>query len=685
MKEMLKKAVKKFLPYKLKMYGKEYLLDCAKKTVKTSLTHKVIGLIRFIYHNKLIFIPKNHSQLVCEAYQLEQILRISKIAINGEYIYPFDPHIIRIKEVAEILSLTPDYGIILDSSLDEIAQNIKNLKKNTDFYTSLLLTINSISSFSTRISFCLREEYDKSRNQRYKLLSEYFKVLVNQKPRSFDEAIQKILFYNALFWQNRHYHNGLGRLDKILYPYYIKDIEAGILTEKDAKKKLIEFIQLLGRDTRYKSPQLIGDTGQVILLGGKSFNGKLIENELTEMFLEIIAKLSVPDPKLILRVNNQTSNKIWQLAINSIMTGCGSPLIINEERVIPLMQSFGYNKEDCYEFGTSACWEPLIIGKSFDQNNCVRNIIPLTPLQELIFDPSNAYINFESFLAVYKNRLAKSIEKRSESIDFDCSPLLSLFFSDCILKGKDISRGGAKYNYHGMLVVGLPNLINSLLNIQEYIYKKRLFTLADCKKAIEGNYIGMQDMHYLFLNNPNKFGKSTADIISLTNEIMQTISEAVSKVKINGCRVKVGFSSPQYISESNNFPASLDGRKLGEPFGVHISPVSGNIDIAEVLKFASKIDYSGNRINGNVVDFIIPSIYLKKSDRLISILKAACKNGVFELQLNVLDKKTLINAKLHPEQYPNLVVRVWGFSAYYNDLPEEYKNNLIHRAELYGC
>ena len=93
--------------------------------------------------------------------------------------------------------------------------------------------------------------------------------------------------------------------------------------------------------------------------------------------------------------------------------------------------------------------------------------------------------------------------------------------------------------------------------------------------------------------------------------------------------------------------------------------------------------YEGCRLNGNVVDFIIPVAYAKQKDKLTSIIKNACQKGLYEIQLNVLDKATLIDAKQHPEKYPNLIVRVWGFSAYFNDLPEEYKDNLIKRAELY--
>ena len=110
-----------------------------------------------------------------------------------------------------------------------------------------------------------------------------------------------------------------------------------------------------------------------------------------------------------------------------------------------------------------------------------------------------------------------------------------------------------------------------------------------------------------------------------------------------------------------------------------------NIDIVEVINFASLMNYEGCRINGNVVDFIIPAAFNRHVDKLSELLNDSVQRGLYELQLNVLDKNTLIDARNHPEKYPNLVVRVWGFSAYFNELPDEYKVNLINRAEAYEC
>jgi len=268
-------------------------------------------------------------------------------------------------------------------------------------------------------------------------------------------------------------------------------------------------------------------------------------------------------------------------------------------------------------------------------------------------------------------------------MDFDCSPLFSLFFDDCINKELDFTSGGSVYSYHGAQVVSFPNTINALLNIKRLVFDEKKYTLQDFKKAIEQNFDGMEDLRILLATTGEKFGSTNNEVISLTNDLIHFTSLTIRPLKSNGQSVKIGFSSPAYIDASKDVMATMDGRKAGDPFAVHISPISSNIDISEIIDFSTSLQYDENCINGNVVDFILPSSYLKQPEKLVDILKTACKKGLFELQLNVLDKRVLLDAKAHPEKYPNLVVRVWGFSAYFNDLPEEFKDNLIRRAEVY--
>lgn len=607
-----------------------------------------------------------------------QMIRQSDVLCIYEYIYTYDPLKIKIlpNGINFLASITPDYSVIIKSNIKKIMDSMDD-SKDSEFFNSQKVLIDAIVNKADQIK---RKKY---KTQRYKHMATILPDLLYRDCRSLDEAIQKLLFYNGLFWQAKHYHNGLGRLDMILYPYYKHDIEHGVIDRGKAKQMIINFCYVLGSQTYYKSPSLIGDTGQYILLGGIDEKGINVDNELTHLFLEVFTEIRVPDPKLIIRVNNKTLDSIWKEAIQCVMNGCGSPLFMNETLIMSNMVKFGYDKADVWNLGTSACWEPLIIGKSSDQNNPFSSIVACKPLNDVICS-AKEYSCFKELVEDVKQRLFEEAKNNIKDLDFDYSPLMSLFMPECQENGCDFSHKGSKYMYQGVQLVGFPNLINALLNIKEFVFEKQITTLSDCKDVIMRNYGGREDLKQLFTTHSTyKFGKADTDVLSLCEDIINTISESIKNLTSNDMPVKFGLSSPNYVSQAKAFPATLDGRKAGEPFAVHISPISSTIDLSEVLKFAGQINYPANCLNGNVVDFILPSVYQKQIDKFVNILKDAFANGVFQLQLNVLDKITLMDAKQYPEKYPNLVVRVWGFSAYFNDLPEEYKNNLIARAAIY--
>lgn len=672
MKKIIKKILKCLIPTKIRHYIQKikYLSNKYEK-----------GLLYTFYHTNILHTNDKYTPIKNMVNQ--NILAFKSLSFdhNMHYIYPFDPlTIITIpKECKMIASITVDYETVITSSLIDLEKQI-SLCNNIEFVNNEKAIIHAIKQLNNRIINRLSKRTDKRGEE----LLNYHQYFLDNKPKSFDEAIAKLLFYNALFWQTYHFHNGLGRLDLILYPYYIKDIESGKETRESIKNIILQFISILGKDLKAKSLGLSGDTGQYILLGGINQEGNTIQNELTEIFLEIFTEINIPDPKLILRINENTNDIIWKKAVECITSGCGSPLLMNEKLIIDGMLNFGYHKEDVWNVGTSACWEPLIIGKSFDQNNPFNNIPVLEAVNNIVINNSSCH-SFNAFISNVQQVIATQIKNTIHDLNFCPSPLYTLFFKDCISKEIDFSLGGAKYNYHGVQICSFPNLINALLNVKYYVFEHKILTLEQCKNAILSNYKGYEDIRKLLLANPYKFGSSNSLVIDLTNLMMQFISKEIEKYTINGEKVKVGFSSSQYISLSKTVKASLDGRYNSEPFAVHISPLSNKIDIQEVINFASSLDYSDNRLNGNVVDFILPTSFIKEQDKLITILRTAMTNGVYELQLNVLDAQTLKDAKAHPEKYPNLVVRVWGFSAYYNDLPEEYKDNLIKRAEEYAA
>jgi len=670
-KKLIKLGVKSILP----SAGVDYFrrIRSLKRRFPSECYYSLLTKFKFVHPNQKLSLVDGYLE------QAEKMFPRLQLDSSSFYVYPYDKMLIRQlpKGIINLASITPDYGMILDSNLHTISEILS--KDNSIFSKRELKLIVLLQELEKRIKTTL--EHQKS--ERSQILSSYFSGLLGQKPDSLDKAIQKLLFYNALLWQMWHWHNGLGRLDLILYEYYEKDIKNGKIDREQAKSLIKEMCITLGKDTNAKSMSLKGDTGQYILLGGIDSKDQTVQNELTEIFLEVFQEYQFPDPKLILRVNNNTSDTIWDKSIASILTGNGSPLLLNEDVVMKGMVDFGYKKEDVWNVGTSACWEPLIIGKSFDQNNSLENVPIIVSLNEFL-SSSPPELSFRDFLESYKPLLRRQILSHIHDIQFDCSPLFSLFFDDCIKRNTDFTQGGAVYAYHGVQVVSFPNFINALLNIRDFVFENKIYSLQECKQAIETDFEGKEDMRLVLLSNSHRFGSTEPDVLALTNEMMAYISGIVSEIRVNGEKVKIGFSSSTYIEHARNIEASLDGRKAGEPFAVHISPVSHKIDIQEVIDFAGALDYNGNRLNGNVVDFILPSVYKKVPGKLRTILKTAVQKGIFELQLNVLDAATLKDAKANPEKYPNLIVRVWGFSAYFNDLPEEYKDNLIKRAETYA-
>lgn len=669
---------------KLKKVAKGFLKLCLPSFVVCRLSNargKRGSLFKNLQRYKVVIPCNKVSREEDYVRQMDKVFSKVSVDFGSYFLYPFDPNVVRCipSGYSFISSITVDYGKVLKSSLVKLEEKLRDCA-DVNFRQTEMLAIAAIRKFNSRIL-----EKAKSCNANRKgFFLEYLPRMLDAEPQTFEEALQKLLFYDAIFWQANHWHIGLGRLDKILYPYYKEDVEAGRMTKEKAFDLLKSFCLLLHRNMQEKSLSLIGDTGQYILLSGIDEDGNTVSNELTVMFLKLFAQLNVPDPKLILRVNDQTDSEVWQAAIECIKSGCGSPLLMNENLIMRNMVKFGYDADDVFNVGTSACWEPLVIGKSFDQNNPLPSVVAVDVLNKLLFEKTK-YNNFAELLQEYKVKLSERIHQHAKDIAFDCSPFFTLFFDDCLQREKDFTEGGARYAYHGMQIVSFPNVINALLNIKKYVFDEKLFGIDDAIRAIQSNYQGYEDMQRIFRNNTCQFGSDEQDALSLTNELLAWVNSVMEKVRVNGEKVKIGISSPTYIGSSKNMCATLDGRNDGEPFAVHISPVSEQVGIKEVCDFAAQLNYSTYCLNGNVVDYILPSAFADAPDKLEIILRDSIKNGIFELQLNVLNVETLIDAKLHPEKHKDLIVRVWGFSAYFNDLPDEYKDYLIKRAKSYAA
>ena len=593
-------------------------------------------------------------------------------------------------------NISIDYSRVLKTSVYEYNELYFHPKSgrgfardlSSDFIKNQLDTLDGIELLIYRIIKKLR---NSNHNERAKF-ARYFENMIDKPAEHFEEALQRILFYNQLLWQTGHGLNGLGRLDKILEDYYFDDLNSGFITQEEIYELIKSFLKTLHTYYWYKSAALMGDTGQVIILGGKyddEYGEYYFYNDLTYMFIQAIKDLQLPDPKVLLRVSEETPRDLIELSLETINTGIGSPLFSNDEVVIDKMIEFGYDKEDANNYVVSACWEPSAVGKGFEQNN-INFISFLKPLNEFFDGETEQFLDnilsFDELFNSYKYYLKKDADELIaflDDIEWNNDPMLSLFIDDCNDRNMDISQGGAKYNHYGITTVGLANTVNSLYALKKLVFEERKYSLNELNKIRKNNF--KKDKHQSVLNDLKnvkpRFGMGDDEILDISQEIVQFLEDCFKDYTNKfGGKIKFGLSAPSYISAGEEISASFDGRKAGEPLSTHIS-LDTNKDFTEVLRFASKLDYGGAKFNGNVVDLMLSPNFIKNhSDKFTDFIYSSIKLGFFQMQMNVVDSKTLIEAKENPESHPNLIVRVWGFSAYFNDLPEEYQDLLISRA-----
>lgn len=567
-------------------------------------------------------------------------------------------------------NFTPDYSVILENGLESLKYKDKEL--DNTFCEDYNAVIDSMIRLINRI-------IEKQSDERIK---KYFSNMLKSSANSFEEALQRLLFANQLFWQMGHRLVGLGHLDLLLYPYYKKEMEAGKLNRHQATLMMKDFLSVLHQYYWLKSNVLMGDTGQIIILGGSDSEGNYVCNELTYLWIEALKELRLPDPKILLRVNQKMPRDFMELAVRCMETGIGSPILANDDVIIPSLLEYGIDGEDVYEYGTSACWEPLVPGKSISLNNISYLKYPqafVDMLEEISGDET-----YEDILNIYYEKLRLELEKIQKNISefrLQYNPLLSVFMKDCFDNKKDVSCGGAKYSNYGITTVGLANVVDSFLNIKKLVFEEKRISLKDVKDILASNYEGFEGLRLDLKDLENGYAYDDDYVIALSNSILKKTTEYTKDFRnYLGGSLKFGVSAPTYIDAAKDFPATFDGRKKGEAFAVHIS-TNRRYAYTAIINFASALDYKENRFNGNVVDLMITPQFIEKNfEKFVDLLMIAVEVGFFQLQMNVVGSEILIAAKKNPEKYPNLIVRVWGFSAYFNELPEEYQNVLIQRA-----
>ena len=344
---------------------------------------------------------------------------------NGRFFYCIDTdNVMDTTRGFRYENITPAYEFVLKHGISELKYPSEDLAFQKDY--------NSVCD--SMIALCERiAEFLRMRNPKDPRV-EFFLAMIGKPADHFEEAIQRILFVNQLFWQTDHRLVGLGAADTYLMPYYAGDIQEGLITRDEALRILEDLFIVLHENYEYKSNVLMGDTGQIFVLGRSNPKGDYLCNELTYLFIEAMKNVQQPDPKCLLRINKNTPDDLIRLALESISTGLGAPLLANDDIIIPCLVKFGIPAEDACEYTTSACWEPLIGGKSA----CNNNRTPLNYLRGLDNllkrDNLETIRSFEDLVDRYLVYLGKNINAVKRVLVnhvFQNDILLSVFTYGC--------------------------------------------------------------------------------------------------------------------------------------------------------------------------------------------------------------------------------------------------------------
>ena len=504
-----------------------------------------------------------------------------------------------------------------------------------------------------------------------------------------------------------------GRLDQHLDRVHQTEKEKGTITPE-------KLDDLLGcfwvKFNNHPSPPKIGVTANesntytdfcLINLGGVKPDGSDAVNEMTYILLDVIQEMRLVQPSSMVQISRKNPDRFIHKALDIIKTGFGQPSCFNTEAIVEELVRQGKELVDarnggasgCVEtgaFGTEAYWLTgyfnlpkileITLSNGFDKRTG-KQIGPATGFCSdfKTFDGLvNAFRKQVNYFADIKIK-GNNIIERLFAEDLP-APFLSLLVQDCIAKGKDYNDGGAKYNTSYIQGVGLGSITDILTSIRYNIYDKKTYTWDEFIKAIESDFKGFEEMQYRLLYHTPKYGNDDdyADEQAVT--VFEIYYDAVTgRPNTRGGVHRINMlPTTSHVYFGSVTGATPDGRNAKLPLSEGISPFQGadHNGPTSVIKSASKINHlvtGGTLLNQK----FSPSFFEDEAsyDNITALIRSYFSLNGHHIQFNVVNAETLRDAQKHPERYRDLIVRVAGYSDYFNDLGEDLQNEIIRRTE----
>ncbi len=561
------------------------------------------------------------------------------------------------------------------------------------------------------------QEQDPERRAELTEIARICRKVPWQPAETFTEALQSYWFTHMLVLVAESYPGpgvSPGRIDQYLYPYYQADIEAGRLTPRQAK----EWLQCLWIKHNYAydyqgwvgtNQGINSSFGQLIPIGGMKENGEDASNELTYLILDVIEEMNLLEPKPNIRLHSRTPDQLLDRVVGMIANAQGSPFLLNfDENSIEGLRWAGLPEEDLWDYAPVGCLENTLQG--CDRSGTVDVNMNIAKAVELALhdgrdaltgervgvrtgDP-RAFATFDQFFDAFKAQLRAILELLIAANDiadtgrarFEPTPYVSALVDGCLESGKDITAGGAQYNFITVEGVALATAADSLAAVKKLVYDERAVTMGELVQALDANFEGYEPLRQMLLNKAPKYGNDDIEADELARQISQFwTTEAFKHVTPEtGKRYRGGYLSWNYwVAYAPSTAATPDGRMRGQFLSNGVCPVNGadRLGPTAVVKSVGHLGLETAPNGASHTMSFSPTMLRDPENRrkLAALLRAYGQVGGTCLQVNVVSPETLRAAQQDPDAYRNLLVRVTGYNAYFVMLGKEIQDEIIAR------
>lgn len=636
--------------------------------------------------------------------------------------------------------LAVNYEKILAFGLKGYEERVKDLKAKLDltnpdsidkniFYKAVLIVIDAVHQFAQRYSKLAQELADKEKNSKRKTeLLEISRICARvpyEPATSFYEAVQSVWFIQLILQIESNGHSlSYGRFDQYMYPYYIKDIQEKVITKDDALELLTcLWIKTLTINKVRSQAHTLSSAGspmyQNVTIGGQTPNKQDAVNELSFIVLQSVAQTRLTQPNLTVRYHKNINKKFFDDCIEVMKLGFGMPALNNDEIIIPSFINWGVKEEDAYNYSAIGCVETAVPGKwgyrctGMSYINFPRvllcamnNGVDLTTGKR--FTKGYGYFknmkNYEELLSTWDKTVREmtrysvivenAIDKASERDvpDILCSALTD----DCIGRGKTIKEGGAVYDFISGLQVGIANMADSLAAIKKLVFEEKKITPSQLWNAILDNFQSEENkkIQAMLIDEVPKYGNDIDYVDNLVVEAYDSYLDEIKKYPntryhrgpIGGIRYGGTSSISANVGQGMGTMATPDGRNAYEPLAEGCSPAHNADKNGPTAVFKTVAKLPTEKITGGVLlnQKMTPQMLsTEENKQKLEMLIRAFFNRLhgYHVQYNIVSKETLIDAQKHPEKHKDLIVRVAGYSAFFNVLSKKTQDDIIGRTE----